>query len=403
MVELLGPEPVIIEIHTSDRGTFKRCRRRFGWQSTIKENLVAMGPDKPAFFVGTGFHFAMEDFHGYKRFARPELAFAAYYDAQKPNDLPDEAEKMLDLAVGMIEYYVDEWLPQYPEKFETLWIDGVPQVEVEIAVDITDILFEYAAYLGREAELHEWLARYSADRHGPPNGEARVHYVITYDRVCIDGHERIAPLDYKTAASFDELNLQTNPQAGAYDWVADLFYSPLGYKPAGMLWQQHRKAVPSLPTVLKGGKRKGRLSLDKSQGTTYRLYKRALHELHGEVWPHEYDDMLATLANTQDERGDAYVRRELLKRNDRQREVEQDKIVAEVMEMLDPGLPMYPNPTKDCSWDCPFKAPCLAMDDGSDYQFMLKTEYAKWEGYKDDWRARVEYPADTSPTFEFKS
>jgi hypothetical protein len=79
--------------------------------------------------------------------------------------------------------------------------------------------------------------------------------------------------------------------------------------------------------------------------------------------------------------------------------VEQAKIIAEVLEMLDPALPLYPNPTKDCSWDCPFKIPCLAMDDGSDYQYVLDNEYTQWAGYKDDWRRRVVYPdAMNEPT-----
>jgi hypothetical protein len=394
-------EPVIIEIHTSDRGTYKRCRRRFGWQSTLRENLVRIGPDQKAFFLGTGFHFAMEDFHGYQRFSHPALAFAAYYDAQKEADMPEEAEEALDLAVGMIEYYVEDWIVEHPESFKTLWIEGVPQVEVEIAVDITDLLAERAAYESKSVWFDEILSQYNDERRGPADGRARIQYVCTFDRVCVDSHDRIATLDYKTAASFDELNLQTNPQAGSYDWAANLFYGPVGYKPEGIIWQQHKKTVPHQPKRLA---KKG-LSVALDQSTTFRLYRKALREEYGEPpWPSKYDGILSILADQQDERGDRFVRREMLRRNEHQREVEQEKIVAEVLEMLDPGLPLYPNPTKDCSWDCAFKVPCLALDDGSDHEFILRTEYAKWAGYKDDWRSRVKYPdTDPSPTvLDFK-
>lgn len=378
-----------IEIHTSDRQLYKRCRRRFGWASTLRENLVRVGPDYKAFFIGTGFHFALEDFHGYRRFAHPALAFAAYYDAQKPADMPDDAEEALDLATGMLMYYADDWLKEHPEPYKTLWVadaEGIlrPQVEVEVAVDITDLLLEEGADKGGD-----WWN----EAVGKGN---RVVYVTTYDRVVIDSHERIIGLDYKTAASFDELNLQTNPQAGSYDWSLNLFYGPLGYKVLGIYWQQHKKTFPKEPKFVNVGKKNEGFSLAFDQATTYRLYRRAVVGYYGSV-PERYVEILGHFADLQDEDGDQFIRRDLLRRNQYQREVEQGKIVAEVLEMLDPDLPLYPNPTKDCSWDCPFKEPCLAMDDGSDYQFLLDNSFVKWSGYKDDWRKRLKWPTAPEP------
>jgi hypothetical protein len=386
----------VIEVHTSDRQTYKRCRRRFGWQSPLRENLIRIGPDQKAFFLGTGFHFALEDFHGYRRFAHPALAFAAYYDAQKPSDMPDEADEALELATGMLMYYADDWIVEHPEPYETLVVDRKPQVEVEVAVDITGILYDAGVDRG-------WLDEVL-------DGKS-VHYVTTYDRVVIDKHDRIYGLDYKTAASFDELNLQTNPQAGAYDWSMALFYGPVGYKPEGMVWQQHKKAFPVSPPLVYVGKKRESFSLKIDQPTTYRLYMKAINERYGALakvpYPliEDYTKMLAHLGNLQDENGDQYIRREVLRRNQYQREVEQGKIVDEVLEMLDPDLPLYPNPTKDCSWDCPFKAPCLAMDDGSDWESILETEYVQWAGYRDDWRSRVKYPDNqpAEPTLSFVS
>lgn len=379
----------VIEIHTSDRGVFKRCRRRFGWGSTLRQNLVRLGPDQKAFFLGTGFHFALEDYWGHRRFEHPALAFAAYYDAQKPSEMPDEAEEALELAVGMLEYYVEEWLDEHPEPFETLWVNGEPQVEVEVAISLNGLLEEgtwhdYRSQDGRRNGVIKELLKANS-----------IEYVTTFDRVVIDHHERIFGLDYKTAAQFDELNLQTNPQAAAYNWSMDLFYSPHGYKPEGIVWQQHKKVLARPPERVYKGTKKEAFSFDLRQQTTYRLYKRALLEYYGTI-PDKYLDMLATLGNAQDEYGDKFVRREVLRINDKQREAEQEKIVQEVLDMLDPDLPLYPNPTKDCSWDCPFKAPCLALDDGGDFEHLLNTEYTQWKGYKDDWRKRVKYPSAVS-------
>jgi len=398
-------DPKIIELHTSDRGTYKRCRRKFGWGSTLRDNLVREGPDNKAFFIGTGFHFACEDYFGYRRFSHPALAFAAYYDAQKQDDLPDDAEASLDLVTGMLTYYVEDWLVEHPEEFETFVIDGRPQVEVEVAVDITELLLEEEERRGKNTGTLSWNIRGVLDVEVRSPLSAfldgrRVHYIMTFDRVVIDQHERIWGVDYKTAAQFDELNLQTNPQAGAYDWGMDLFYTPAGYKPGGIIWQQHKKVVPVPPKLIYEGKPREGFSQDASQSTTYRLYKHALVERFGTI-PEQYNGFLAMLGESQDFWGDRFIRRDYLRRNQVQREVEQSKIVAEALEMLDPGLVLYPNPTKDCSWDCPFKVPCLAMDDGSDYKFILEHEYAPVEGYKDDWRTRVKYPdaGIAHPTF----
>ncbi len=37
----------------------------------------------------------------------------------------------------------------------------------------------------------------------------------------------------------------------------------------------------------------------------------------------------------------------------------------------------YPNPTKDCSWDCEFLPICVQMDDGSDYEYTIETIYRR--------------------------
>jgi hypothetical protein len=47
------------------------------------------------------------------------------------------------------------------------------------------------------------------------------------------------------------------------------------------------------------------------------------------------------------------------------------RIYMEAMDMLDSPR-IYPNPTGDyMCLRCPFRAPCIAADDGSDWQFML--------------------------------
>src|SRR5215471_11175705 len=67
----IKPPPIpskfdIIPIHASDRGTFKRCRRKWDWSSPMRRNLQPnvemMRPDKNLWF-GTGIHYALAQYY----------------------------------------------------------------------------------------------------------------------------------------------------------------------------------------------------------------------------------------------------------------------------------------------------------------------------------------------------
>lgn len=47
------------------------------------------------------------------------------------------------------------------------------------------------------------------------------------------------------------------------------------------------------------------------------------------------------------------------------------KLRMELEDMTNPHLPLYPNPTKDCSWGCPIQAACVALDAGEDWEQIL--------------------------------
>ncbi len=40
--------------------------------------------------------------------------------------------------------------------------------------------------------------------------------------------------------------------------------------------------------------------------------------------------------------------------------------------MCNPNLPLYPNPTKDCSWDCNFRDICIMVDRDDDWEYALQ-------------------------------
>lgn len=347
-------------IHTSDRIGFKRCRRKWALQSPLRLHLTRKEGSKSALWFGTGFHFALEDFHGYNHFhGKPQAAFQAYSKAFRHEDLPHDYESLVDLGINMLEHYL-RWL-RHRQQYQTYWIDGVPQVEVRFSIPLPELF---------DAE----------------SGETPVHYHGTFDRVVIDEEERLWILDYKTAAQIDTSKLETDPQVTSYLWAAEQLYD----KPVeGVIYMQHAKSFPQYPKITKRG-----VSTDKRQKTNHALYREVLEAEYGSLQksPAACIDMLNLLAEQEDIDSDRYIKRDLVRRNDVFRAMEAEKIIAEGYDMLNPNLPIYPNPTRDCSWDCDFRSVCLAMDDGSDWEQMLLDGYEE-KGEEIEWRHRIKLPS----------
>lgn len=384
-----GPT-VVLEVHNGDRVTYKRCRRKWDLASGLRQNLVPLAEPRGPLWLGSGFHFALEDFHGYNKFGDPRRAFDAYVEAFGPTELPSDVAELVPLGNAMLTYYVDLWLPKHRTN-PTLWVDGVPQIEVYVQVPITEALKEYAYdRLGRDQVDLEWWTEVS-ERYAP-GGELEVVVHQTFDRVEKDEEERIWGVDYKTAKQFASLGeLDKNPQASQYFWALQRFY---GTAAEGLIWQQHLKTAPEPPEELKTGG----FSLSKSQKTTYSMYRATILEKFGGRIPKGYVEILNHLASLETPEGDKYIRRDFLRRNEAYGRAEEQKILAEVFEMLSPDIPLYPNPTRDCGWDCPFKDACTAMDDGSDFEWLLKSEFVPFQGYRDDWRANIQWPPPTEGT-----
>lgn len=342
----------MITLRTSERLLYKRCRRRWHLQSQNRGNYVSKSESSIHLWFGSGWHFALEDFHGYNRFGSPYKAFQGYYDAFKRGGLPlpNEADEYLELASGMSDHY-EIWLEDRDE-FKTLWIDGEPQVEVNALIDLPEL---------------------------------GIYYSLTIDRVVIDPYDRVWINDYKTVAQFDTGKLETDPQITSYLLFAPSIYPDIEFE--GMLYMQFKKSVPKEPAMLA----RGGFSLNKSQAVTYGSYLKALKNYYGQRIPKTYVPFLQMLKSKEDIHGDAFIRRDFVRRGKAYLDAELEKILMEGKEMFSPDLPIYPNPTRDCAWDCPVRPVCLAMDDGSDWEAILNDNYMQYEENK-EWRDYIQYP-----------
>lgn len=365
-----------LTLHTSDRSSFKRCKRRWGLSSPWQRNLTPVEKDKSInLWFGSGFHFALEDYHGYNKFGSPVIALEAYYNAFRSEDLPERAEEMMALGMGMFDYYL-KW-GQNREKFETLWHNGQPMVECSFELEIKE------------------LTEYAKKHNVTVNGELvdKVTYHGTIDKIVTDSEGRWWLVDYKTAASIDTKKLSTDPQISAYLWAAEQYYD---HEIAGMIFLQFLKDVPEYPKRLA----KGGFSTDKRQKTPHSYYREALIQEFGKV-PPEYIEILNELASRESIEGNKFIRSDKVERNGYSKESTYYNIIEEGMDMLDQIVNprLYPNFTRDCAWDCSFRFCCIAMEEGHDADELLsdgfeirnKTE----EGETEEWRKRIKWPQES--------
>lgn len=357
----------IAYIRTSDRATFRRCRRLWGWTSHLKGNLRIRGYSATPLWLGSGVHFALEDLHGYNIYQSPVTALEAYTSACRHAPrfpLPDDWEEALELGVGMMKHYIS-WL-ETRDPLPTFLFEGRPQVEVRANVPI---------------ELPEQFREYYS----------ALIYRVTLDRVAIDEYDRLWIVEYKTAAQIRTDHLPTDAQVTAYSWLGSVLYDK---EVAGLIYQQHRKDIPNEARILSSGK----ISTAKQQKTTAGLYKKSLINLYGSIdtSPHENVACYNELLQRETEDRDDFIQRDRVERNSHQIQAEGAKILLELEDILNPDLPLYPNPTKECSY-CSLQSACVSLDDGSDWINEMELTTEPREDDREIWRQYLSTPEHQNP------
>lgn len=369
-----------IIVRTSDRGVFKKCRRQWGFSSHLKFNL---GPRKLAapLWFGSAIHYALEDYHGWNVFGHPREAFKAYCLATAKNwlrDLPPDAQEHYHLGIALMDYYIELWLKSYGRRpDETYWAPnpttGVLEPQVEVNFEIPIPIEEYPILLAHCKAL----------------GADCVLYRGTIDRISVDDWGHLWVVEYKTAKVYQGQHYLTDPQVSTYVWAAGLIYD----RPVvGVVYHQFIKKFPNPPRITSNGQ----VTTAANIVTSYPLYKQALVDMYGDVTraPSKNQARLNDIARSENEDRDRYIVRDRPTRNTFQSQHEAKKILLELEDMLNPLLPLYPHPTRDCSRMCSFLTPCVNMDDGSDWESLLQDAYTERDQNVDRlWRRRLPDPS----------
>lgn len=314
-----------MNIHVTERATFKTCRRMHEFQ--YRRFLKTPGDAVNASWVGRAVHAGLA---GYYRGDPILSGFLSWLDRKltlerRGSLMPEESrkiEEMTDLITQILLGYVS--FAQTRDDFDIISVEQPLRVRVP----------------GTQAYL-----------------------VGTLDLVV--RHRRTGKLwvyDHKTKTSFDDpLRLELDDQMTAYLWLVWQTYKEM---PAGAVYNQLRKKVPATPMLVDKGKR---LSKDKSIDTTYDKYLEAIHT-HG-LNPEDYQDILAKVSENH------FYYREPIARNKAELLNFTSHLRSECREMRSKATPLYPNPGEHCIYYCDYRILCKAMNEDGDVDSLERSLY----------------------------
>lgn len=400
-------------IHTSERRSFRGCRRRWDWIS--RQFYYPRITPRPLEF-GVAFHAAMEEYYKsylglfvnpdpsaslaiavatFKRVTREQRLNYVKLNGDIDPEMSADYKDRVDLGVAMLNYYFTKVAPNQHKGLKPL------KVEIKFEVPIAN------PYTGEQdlwCKCDHCEKRFRASEYGQALHQQFMddelymhgsfdHYLesswkglpVTYggrlDILFEDSEGCIWIGDWKTAARISGLEasdeyLWNDDQITAYVWALRL----IGINVVGFIYAEIKKAVPEEPEPLKN-RRLGRLfSVSKNMNTNWELYKATVEQNDPEAYEAGlYDEFIAHLQ----EEGPVFHAWHPVFRNESECSEAGINIWMEAKDMVNPELSIYPNQGRfHCKGfgnfgGCAFWEPCLGKNRGEDYQYALDTMYEK--------------------------
>lgn len=390
---------LVHEVHTSERKSFRGCRRRWHW--VFQDFYYPRTTAKPLEF-GVAFHNAMEVLYNPDtwKFDRTIVKNAAIQtfvqtcEEQKNKYLQDVDEQYLTseeaevdyeervaLGKGMLEYYCTKVAPTYDDGWTPL------KVEIEFIVpiqnpDTKEYLFckcvrcyrTYYDYWHGEEQYHT----VDVDRRWAESDGLVVTLAGRIDLLARDKHGDLWIVDWKTAARLsrgdssgqdrDEF-LELDDQIGSYVMA---LRRKLGLNVRGFVYVELKKAFPEPPARNKQARLGRMYSVNQQQAVDYDTYLATVKENDAEAYAAGlYDDFLLFLK----ESGERFHGRYQLGKTDDELEEIERNLFYEASEMTNPNLLIYPSSGRFNCGFCAFRQPCLEKNRKGDYEYMLETLY----------------------------
>lgn len=369
-----------IRIHTSDRLMYRRCRRKAQLASKLWRGLQPVRPNS-VLWLGSGVHKGIERYYGYSE--DPTAVFTGWADEsiakiKKEEGLLnaelDKFNETIEMGVGVLEHY-KQFAKQYDDFNVYVFPDGTPAVEILFEVPILDpdgnhlhARFEQPQ-VGMTTEQLLFL-----DANGYV--DIPVYYGGRIDLIVEDIYGDLWIFDHKTCKTFgDWTKLQLDTQVGSYIWAIQQLVPDLNKHVRGVIYNGLKKTLPKAPELLKSGKG---FSVNKAQSTTYQVYAQTLLDNGISLDDPKYTEMLSHLLQqdevTNDSITNKFFKRQKIRRSPEEVQSIGEQIYEEAVDMIGTQF-FYPNPTRDCSWDCDFYDVCIGMHNKEDVEWQLESMY----------------------------
>lgn len=408
---------LVHEVHTSERKSFRGCRRRWHW--VFQEFYYPKTTAKPLEF-GVAFHNAMETIYNpdtwtWDRQIVKNAAinvFVKTCENQKKKYLEEvneqymtneeaetDYEERVKLGIGMINYYVNDVAPLYDEGWKPV------KVEIEFIVpiqnpDTNEYLFctcprcrktflEYCASQSDNESIDfalvssgdGWTISVNGQGHLPWKGLV-VTLAGRIDMLAEDPNGRLWLVDWKTAARLargdasgqdrDEF-LELDDQIGSYVMALT---RKLNLDVVGFVYVELKKAFPEEPLRNKQPRLGRWYSVNKQQSVDYKTYLKTVQENDPLAYEEGlYDEFLTYL---KEEGINFHGRYQISKTWEELEEIERN-LFYEAADMTDQSLRIYPSAGRFNCGFCAFRGPCIEKNRKGDYQYMLDTLFEKRE------------------------
>jgi hypothetical protein len=388
-VEWCIQNKLVHEIHTSERRSFRACRRRWDW--LFRQNYYPITTAKPLEF-GVAYHEAMEVFYNpdtwdMDREVVGSLAIQKFVDTCEKQrkaalaatgmnyldpDIQEDYDERVELGRGMLKYFFEQVHPKVdmhwkPVKVEIAFMVPIPNPETG----------EAFIWCTCDTCHEKWLKHPDHGVSGYLWVGLPVVYAGRIDALGEDANGDYWIIDWKTARSLstdhDEF-LYLDDQIGSYVMALKM----LGINVRGFIYHEQKKGFPKAPPKNKQARLGRMFSVAKNQDTDYETYKATV----------EAEDQQAYAAGVYDEflewlkaEGPQFFKRTQIHKSDEELVSTRYNIGLEALDMIDPGLRIYPSAGRfGCNF-CAFRQPCLEKNAAGDYQYALDTMFERRQHY----------------------
>lgn len=374
-------------IHTTERRSFRSCRRRWNW--IFREFYYPMVTPRALEF-GVAFHKAMETWYDPQTWNDPEreivnqgLALTVFHETVKEQlanykrlngepspELKADYDDRVQLGLRMIKYYTGVLSPKLDQGFTPIGVEIPFEISMGFNCKCNICWRRYERYVRtNNAADDTTIEVYRANWNGLP-----VTYGGRVDMIAQDKLGRLWLFDWKTTGKImdegtEEAFLELEDQVTSYV----VAFHKLGRPVAGFVYHEQKKAVPEPPQKLTRMMKGRSFSTAKNANTSYEDFLRHVAEHDARALEAGfYDDHLAWLKRE----GPQFYQRHQIRRNLYQIQTAWDDMVAEAKDIiLNPRV--YPQPSRFGCNTCAFRQPCLGANMGEDYYYTLNTMFEK--------------------------